>query len=84
MKSTGLSLTDIFGLEATLLINGGLAMPMLKILSNRTTHLTYLVSRLAQLNSLLKINQNKMKSIANGIIQKSIWVISFGYVLFCL
>jgi hypothetical protein len=83
MKSTGLSLTDIFGLEATLLINGGLAMPMLKMLSNKTTHLTYLMSRLAQLNCTLKINKHKIKNIAKGIIKKSILVISFGFVLFC-
>jgi hypothetical protein len=80
MESTGLSMTDVMGLEATLLINGAVSMVMLKILSMKTTLLTDLMFRLSQLNSLLKIEGIKIQNIANGIIKKSIWVFCLGFV----
>jgi hypothetical protein len=81
MESTGLLLTDFMGLEATLVINGAVSMTMLKLLSKKTTHLTYLMFRLSQLNSLLKIEEIRIQNIANGIIKKSIWVFCFGFVI---
>jgi hypothetical protein len=69
------------GLEATLVINGAVSMTMLKLLSKKTTHITNLMFRLSQLNSLLKIEGIGFQNIANGIIKKSIWVFCFGFVI---
>jgi hypothetical protein len=81
MECTGLSLTDITGLEATLLINGAVSMTMLKIFYTKTNQLTYLMSRLSQLISLLKVEGIRIQNIAHGIIKKSIWVFCLGFVI---
>ena len=77
---SGLALTDIIGLEALLLINGLMSMTMLKILSNKATHLTHLMSRMAQLNLSLSVDAIKMQKIAERIIRKSIFIFTFGFV----
>jgi hypothetical protein len=77
---SGLALTDIIGLEALLLSNGLMSMTTLKILSSKATHLTHLMSKMAQLNLSLTVDAIKMQKLAKGIIRKSIYVFTLGFV----
>jgi hypothetical protein len=65
LKESGLSLTDVVGLKAGLLINGFVTTISLQLLAAKTTQLTELFKRLSEVNALLKIDDIQINQIAS-------------------
>ena len=79
MKKSGLSTTDVIGLEALLIINGITSVIAIKHLRKKCKHLTDLNERLVDMNHHFGIGDKQMRKVASGIIRSILQQSLMGY-----
>ncbi len=78
MKNSGLSLTDILGMQTCILINSIASVVAIKHLQKNAGELTNLNERLMEINHWFGLGNTEMRRIAARIIRSMLFQIFLG------
>ena len=81
---SGLSITDIVSIDLLLVVNYCGAILMTALLRNKTSQITDLSARLAELMDMLSTDYSRIDKLASGVIRNAIFYILVGYAFYLL